>query len=107
MSLATKRPRERVRVDDAAAILGISGRSVQALAARGEIPGAAKIGGLWTFDESALRLWIREKATCQIDPRRRNTRSGGETSSGLDSRSTERSIDRAYEQALRKWRRGA
>lgn len=107
MSLTPKRQRERVRVDDAAAILGISGRTVQALAARGEIPGAAKIGGLWTFDEAALRLWIREKATCQIDPRRRSSHTGAETRSGLVSRSTERSIEKAYEQALQRLRRGA
>lgn len=106
MSLTAKRPRERVRVDDAAAILGISGRSVQALAARGEIPGAAKIGGLWTFDEAALRLWIREKATCQIDPRRRNTPIGGETRSGRDLPLTVAKSVQACEQALRRLRRG-
>lgn len=54
MSLTTNRQRERVRVDDAAAILGISARTVQALAARGEIPGAAKICSIWTFDIATL-----------------------------------------------------
>jgi excisionase family DNA binding protein len=107
MSLTAERRRERVRVDDAASILGISGRTVQALAARGEIPGAAKIGGLWTFDEAALRLWIRERSTCPKNQGLQSTPTGGETRFGRGSRSTEKSIDRAYEQALRKWRPGA
>jgi len=48
---------ERIRAHVAAGILGVETRTVQALAARGELPGAAKIGGLWTFDEAALRNW--------------------------------------------------
>ncbi|MEN6538746.1 MAG: GIY-YIG nuclease family protein, partial [Mizugakiibacter sp.] len=51
---------ERIRADAAAGILGVEVRTVQALAARGEVPGAAKIGGLWTFDESALRSFRLE-----------------------------------------------
>ena len=45
---------ERIRASAAAAILGLEVRTVQALAARGSIPGAAKLGGTWTFDETAL-----------------------------------------------------
>lgn len=55
--------RERVRAREAAAILGISTRTVQSLAAKGELPGAAKIGGLWTFDKKALRDWLRSIST--------------------------------------------
>ncbi|MEN6541131.1 GIY-YIG nuclease family protein, partial [Parvibaculum sp.] len=51
---------ERIRADAAAGILGVEVRTVQALAARGEVPGAAKIGGLWTFEESALRSFRLE-----------------------------------------------
>lgn len=40
---------------------GLSRRTVQAMAARGEIPGAAKFGKLWTFDRLKLARWIREK----------------------------------------------
>jgi excisionase family DNA binding protein len=52
---------ERIRAHVAAGILGVEVRTVQALAARGDLPGAAKIGGLWTFDEAALRQWIKER----------------------------------------------
>jgi hypothetical protein len=46
---------ERVRPASAAAITGLTVRTVQALALRGEIPGAAKLGGSWTFDVKALK----------------------------------------------------
>lgn len=51
---------ERIRADRAACILGIEVRTVQALAMRGELPNAAKIGGVWTFEEAALREWLPE-----------------------------------------------
>jgi len=52
---------ERIRPRDAAAITGLSLRAVQGMALRGEIPGAAKIGGCWTFDEKTLRTWIADQ----------------------------------------------
>jgi excisionase family DNA binding protein len=51
----------RDTADQAAAILGIPRRTVQALAARGELPGAAKIGRLWTFDIEKLRRLVRQR----------------------------------------------
>lgn len=56
----TREGAERIRADRAALILGVERRTVQALAARGSLPEAAKIGGTWTFDEAALRNYIRE-----------------------------------------------
>lgn len=50
---------ERIRAHAVGGILGISARTVQSLAARGELPGAAKIGGVWTFDEKAIRDWVK------------------------------------------------
>jgi len=97
---------ERIRASAAAAILGLEVRTVQALAARGSIPGAAKLGGTWTFDETALRNWIREKSTCQTSPRRRSIPSGAATRYGRGSRLAAESIERAYEQAVRKSLRG-
>ena len=44
----------RIRSAAAARILGVSRRSVQGLALRGELPGAARIGGVWTFDAERL-----------------------------------------------------
>ena len=44
------------------AILGIrKKRTVEAMAARGEIPSAAKIGRRWTFNLSALRTFVTER----------------------------------------------
>lgn len=97
---------ERIRAPAAAAILGLEVRTVQALAARGSIPGAAKLGGTWTFDETALRNWIRERSTCQTSHRRQSIPSGAATRYGRGSRSTAESIEKACEQALRRLRRG-
>lgn len=38
-------------------ITGLSARCLQALALKGVIPGATKLGGQWTFDEERLRAW--------------------------------------------------
>jgi hypothetical protein len=45
---------ERVQAPRVASMLGISLRQVQDMAARGEIPTAARFGARWTFDECAL-----------------------------------------------------
>jgi excisionase family DNA binding protein len=52
------RKRERIRAIEASDILGVELRTVQAMAARGELPGAAKVGKLWTFDEKALQGFL-------------------------------------------------
>jgi len=52
----------------AAAILGLKPRKLQAMSARGEIPGAAKLGRQWTYDLAKLRRFVeqQEQATkCQ------------------------------------------
>src|SRR5581483_10614507 len=46
--------RPRVRMARAIEILGLAVRRVQQKAERGELPGAIKIDGLWTFDEGKL-----------------------------------------------------
>ncbi|RXG88701.1 DNA-binding protein [Bradyrhizobium zhanjiangense] len=45
---------ERIKVEDVAQITGESKRTIQAAAARGEIPGPAKLFKAWTFDEVKL-----------------------------------------------------
>jgi predicted DNA-binding transcriptional regulator AlpA len=58
----------RVRVEAVMEMTGLPRRQVQRLAAAGEIPEAALIGRLWTFDPEAVRLWIASKvrkATCR------------------------------------------
>src|SRR5690349_999431 len=52
---------ERVTIDRASEILGTSPRTIQKMAQRGEITGAAKIGRLWTFNEDRLRSFVRQK----------------------------------------------
>ena len=52
---------ERCRADRACEVTGLKLRHIQTLAARGDIPGAEKIMGHWTFHEATLRRWIREQ----------------------------------------------
>jgi excisionase family DNA binding protein len=87
--------RERIRANEAAAILGIQLRTVQAMAARGELPGAAKIGGSWTFNEAVLREWVRQEVE-KTKARAQNVR--GQRALDRDS------IHLEYERAFRKLR---
>ena len=54
-------PQERCGVGQAAAIMGLSPRKIQDMASRGEIPGAAKLTRVWTFDLEKLRRVVRLK----------------------------------------------
>lgn len=54
-------PNERGTVEQAVAIIGLPMRSVQAMAARGEIPGAAKFRRRWTFDLRKLRELVEQR----------------------------------------------
>lgn len=87
---------ERIRVVKAASILGVTSRTVQAMALRGELPGAAKIGGLWTFDEVALRKWLQERTM-------KPSQEFSSRSSAYRSRDVERSA-KTCEEALRRLR---
>jgi excisionase family DNA binding protein len=51
----------RIQTAAAAAILGVTPRTVQNLAKRGELPGAAKIGKVWTFDRAKLLRYIADQ----------------------------------------------
>jgi excisionase family DNA binding protein len=62
---------ERICIEDVAKILGIPARSVQAMAAAGKIPSAAKLGRRWTFNERAVRTFLRnEEIKCQNEKHR-------------------------------------
>lgn len=52
------RERERIRIDDVVLKTGLAKRTVQKMAQRGEIPGAAKLGTVWTFNRYKLARWI-------------------------------------------------
>lgn len=60
-------PRKRVKTARAVSILGIEARTVRDMAQRGEIPGAAKPRGIWTFDLVLLEQFNseRERVACQ------------------------------------------
>jgi excisionase family DNA binding protein len=67
----SERP-ERVKVTEGARILGVSARTVQLLAIRGELPSAAQIGRLWTFNEKKLRQFIADKEREAADVKSRS-----------------------------------
>ena len=90
---------ERVRPQAAVTITGLSLRTVQALALRGEIPGAAKLGGSWTFDEAALRNWIKERIQWPKDQKPLNTPIGGAAPYGRGSPLADVNIEKAFAQA--------
>jgi hypothetical protein len=86
---------ERIRVSKASGILGVSVRALQDMAARGEVPSAAKIGRVWTFNEAALRRFVRQKegeASC------RKTFTAVAGSGGRESKSADTKYERAYTQ---------
>jgi excisionase family DNA binding protein len=99
---------ERITIEAAAAILGVPLRNVYGLASKGELPGAAKIGKRWTFDEAKLRSWVREReaTTSCLSGKRRKTATGGVKSSGVGSRLPVRNTDGAYEQRMQQLRNG-
>lgn len=89
-------PAKRVKVAAVEQETGLSARIIQMMAARGDIPGAAKLGGTWTFDVAKLRRWIREQEA--------KTWQGASTSAGRSgggaSVSPVESIVEACERAL-------
>src|SRR5690606_19537578 len=98
---------ERIRLRKAAEILGGNERTVQALALRGDLPGAVKIGGLWTFDEAALRNYIKERTQCPRDRKPLNTPTGEAKSYGRASPLQARNSEKAWQQTLQKLRRSS
>lgn len=85
---------ERIDTADATRITGLSMRGLQAMAQRGEIPGAAKLGKKWTFNELQLRRWIAaQEAKCPIS-------TGAVRFGGAVSNAPAANIDEAYERAI-------
>ncbi|MDA9521673.1 hypothetical protein XI06_15315 [Bradyrhizobium sp. CCBAU 11434] len=101
-------PAERVKVAYAVALLGLEARTVRDMAQRGEIPGAAKPRGIWTFDLALLQDYQRacEEAACQRarDLKPRRAVSGVVTSSMAASRSAARTSNGHYGQTIQKLR---
>jgi excisionase family DNA binding protein len=88
--------RERITVSEAAPITGKKVRTLQMMCARGEIPGAAKLGGTWQLDLAKLRRWIRnkEQEAC------RKTSMPETASGGADFNIKGASAEKAYERAI-------
>lgn len=51
-----------LKPDAVARLLSFSIRQIQDMAAKGEIP-AAKIGGAWRFDRTAIEKWVQANTT--------------------------------------------
>lgn len=56
---------------EAAALLKIDDKSLQAMARAGQVPGF-RIGKLWRFRASELDKWVRSKISCGNHSRRLN-----------------------------------
>jgi hypothetical protein len=88
----TAREPLRCKSREASLITGLDIRTLQEKAARGEIPGAEKPFGRWTFDVAALRR-LKGRRQCAV-----STKEMGY--SGRVSRFAASNIDQAYELAL-------
>lgn len=100
--------RERITIAEAAARLGVSERTVRALASRGEIPGVAKIGRRWTIGIVELSAYIsRQQGAACRSARVRLERTGAVLPSGVGRRSAAGNIDGLYAQTIRRLRDAA
>ena len=86
---------ERILLPELARMTGKTPRALQAMAARGAIPSAAKIGRHWTFDRSRVRRWIASSERVWRTTSINETESGGSK-----FRWPEHSTDEACERAL-------
>jgi hypothetical protein len=98
--MAERPTAERISTGQAARICGLSSKTLLKLARDGKVPGAAELDeGLWRFDVSRLRDWLRRQETqCQKDHPKISTR--GAKSGGAEYRLTDEISGAAYEQVL-------
>src|SRR4051794_3157957 len=96
-------PRTRVKIARAVSILGLEPRTVRDMALRGEIPGAAKPRGIWTFDLALLEKYNREReaAVCQ-NARHLKAVSGGTACSMAAFRPGAATTSGHYEQTIQR-----
>jgi hypothetical protein len=100
---------ERVRADAVSRMTSLSVRKVQELAVAGKLPGAAKLGGVWTFNALRVRAWIRERERVCLEQagETRNSSTSAATRGGGVSSLPDESIALAYEQLIHGKRRDA
>lgn len=102
--------RNRCKIAGAVARLGLEPRTVRDMATAGEIPGAAKFRGTWTFDVALLDAFVSEKEreTCQNSRRPQGVVTGGTAfSMAAFNFPTARTIDGHYKQTIQKLRETA
>jgi excisionase family DNA binding protein len=93
----------RVQAGQVAEILGVTKRTVLNLANRGELPSAAKIGRVWTFDEQRIREYLAEREIAVEERRRDREGAAAKREQPKSERPpSQRDIDRAYEIAMSK-----
>ena len=99
---------ERVKIERAGQILGLQPRTVQKMAQRGELPGAAKLGRRWTFNEDKLRSYVRHKVreTWHV-PNHLPDVTGARMSSGAASKSKVAKSDGRYARIMQQLRDNA
>jgi hypothetical protein len=97
---------ERIFVEDVAAIIGVPLRTAQVMASRGELPSAVKIGKRWSFNELAIRGWLKQREIeCQSDALHR-TPIGAAPRSGRRSSLRATPIGSHFAQTIQRLREG-
>jgi hypothetical protein len=91
------------------ACLGLPARTIRAMAARGEIPGAAKFGAIWTFSIVKLDEYVsqKEREAWQNSARHRQVVSGGTASSMGGYKPAAKTSNGRYELTIQKLRQVA
>ncbi len=97
---------ERCTIEKAELILGLKRRNIQAKAARGAIPGAIKLGNLWTFDVAELGNYLKRQGEQQCAARLRQDASGVIKPFGAAFTSPAGNLDGRYKQVIQKLRHG-
>jgi hypothetical protein len=90
---------ERIQSRAAKDILGVPLRSVQNLAAQGELPSAAQYKRNWTFDEAALRRYVAEREQATQDRAKAHNMPAPPTKRTVN-RAPSHAAQAAYERAL-------
>jgi hypothetical protein len=85
----------RIRAVDVSRMLAVCVRKVQQMAKQGHLPGAARVGNLWTFDPAQIRSWVKaQEAACRRTYTAEAARTTADTPSGASY------SESAYERAI-------
>jgi predicted DNA-binding transcriptional regulator AlpA len=90
----------RIRPAEVARITSLSVRQIQAMAAAGKIPGAARLGGVWSFDLAKIDAWVRAAEREAIRQDYKFTTREVLSPQNKSSIPPDQSIDAAYQRLL-------